>query len=468
MVSQSIELAMQGAIAAQREGRIGDAEQGYRAVLKAVPAHPVANHNLGILLAQRGELPASFQFFQAAVNSDPEEPLFWVSCARVLLLGGRIADALDVLQRAKARGLQGKGFDDLARHAHDLLGNAAAAPAGTETAAQLESQATALVERGAFDEAITLYRRALAVDPDFAEAHFHLGSVQSERGRVAEGFEHFMRRATLIHDASASRTTPSGLVELPHKVKHDREQRDYLRSLGLTDGAERFYLGRGDRVAGPAVNSGKLTPGMLKSWSSEPIKVLVIDDFLSSEALDRLRRYCAESTIWRRIYEAGYLGATPEDGFAAPLLAQIVEETRANYAALLEGHPFRYLGGFKYDSELSKGTNTHADFSAVNVNLYITDDDANLDPDSGGMRIYGRSAISEAEMRRYNGDEAALQRMLAQENASVRVIPHRSNRAVIFDSGLYHRTDQCRFREGYLNKRINVSLLFGDFSGTKV
>ena len=43
------------------------------------------------------------------------------------------------------------------------------------------------------------------------------------------------------------------------------------------------------------------------------------------------------------------------------------------------------------------------------------------------------------------------------------IVPHRANRAVIFDSALYHRTDHCRFTEGYLNKRINVSLLFGDF-----
>jgi hypothetical protein len=42
-------------------------------------------------------------------------------------------------------------------------------------------------------------------------------------------------------------------------------------------------------------------------------------------------------------------------------------------------------------------------------------------------------------------------------------VAHRANRAVIFKSALFHKTDRCDFREGYLNKRINVSLLFGDF-----
>jgi len=40
-------------------------------------------------------------------------------------------------------------------------------------------------------------------------------------------------------------------------------------------------------------------------------------------------------------------------------------------------------------------------------------------------------------------------------------IPHRANRAVIFKSDLFHKTSDCRFAEGYLNKRINISLLFG-------
>jgi hypothetical protein len=40
-------------------------------------------------------------------------------------------------------------------------------------------------------------------------------------------------------------------------------------------------------------------------------------------------------------------------------------------------------------------------------------------------------------------------------------VPHRANRAVIFKSALFHKTDDCRFRAGYLDRRINVSLLFG-------
>ena len=40
-------------------------------------------------------------------------------------------------------------------------------------------------------------------------------------------------------------------------------------------------------------------------------------------------------------------------------------------------------------------------------------------------------------------------------------IPYRQNRIVVFDSALYHKTDSFRFREGYENRRINLTLLFG-------
>jgi hypothetical protein len=40
-------------------------------------------------------------------------------------------------------------------------------------------------------------------------------------------------------------------------------------------------------------------------------------------------------------------------------------------------------------------------------------------------------------------------------------VAHRANRALIFKSDLFHNTSDCRFREGYLHTRINISLLFG-------
>jgi hypothetical protein len=39
--------------------------------------------------------------------------------------------------------------------------------------------------------------------------------------------------------------------------------------------------------------------------------------------------------------------------------------------------------------------------------------------------------------------------------------PHRANRAIIFDSDLFHETDRITFKEGYLNRRINITMPYG-------
>jgi hypothetical protein len=40
-------------------------------------------------------------------------------------------------------------------------------------------------------------------------------------------------------------------------------------------------------------------------------------------------------------------------------------------------------------------------------------------------------------------------------------IPYRTNRAVVFNSDLFHESDEIAFKDDYLSRRINVTLLYG-------
>ena len=40
-------------------------------------------------------------------------------------------------------------------------------------------------------------------------------------------------------------------------------------------------------------------------------------------------------------------------------------------------------------------------------------------------------------------------------------IPHKQNRLVIFNSNLLHKSMPSKFKKGYRNRRINLTLLFG-------
>lgn len=454
----SVDDAVKEAVGLQRAGQLSAAEQLYRRALLVRPDHPEANHNIGIILTQSGQLSAALDHFKMALQNDASRELYWLSYGRALLMACQPAKAAAILLQGRTHGLSGPALDDLLTKAQ------AAAPAAPpyETPANHLDRADALAEAGRLDEAVSAYRQALDLDPDLADARYHLGSVLSETGDIAEGFAHLMQRAQLLKGANDAAVGPAAPI---HKSKHDREQRAYLTEQGFAapGAGPVFHIGEASRLAGLAINPSNATPELMARWRDNVPQVIVIDNFLTPAALERVRAYCAASTVWRRVYEAGYIGATPADGFAAPFLAQIAEEIKAVYAGILAPHNFHYLGAFKYDSEWSTGTNTHADLSAVNVNFYIAPDEANLDPQTGGMVVWDVEAASEVEMRLFNSDETALRAHLEQAGAKATRIAHRANRAVIFKSSLFHKTDECRFAEGYLNKRINVSLLYGQW-----
>jgi len=444
--------ALRDAIAEHRAGRMTAAETAYRSLVQAQPHDAGVNHHLGVLLVQTGRADEGLNHLRAALEANGAEPLYYFSLAKGLLAAGNPAEAGTVLRQAGQMGVADKRFEPLKAQIRDaaVAQYRQALAARPKDAVVLDNLGTALLAQGKVEDAIACYREALSHRPDFAEAHFHLGAVLSQAGHVAEGFEHYMRRAVLGAENAPRAHDPS------FKIKHDLAQREYL-------GARQFHLADGSRIAGPAVNPGNCTPQLLDAWRTSRPQMVVVDDFLTGAALEKLRAYCAGSTVWRKIYPAGYLGAAPEDGFSCPLLAQMIEEIQAVFAPILAGESFRYLGAFKYDSELSAGTNIHADNSNVNVNLYIAPDEANLEPASGGMEIWDAAAPDIQTMRRLNGNEALVHDFLRQTGAKRSVVPHRANRAVIFRSTQFHRTDKFRFRHDYLSQRINISLLFGQF-----
>jgi hypothetical protein len=317
--------------------------------------------------------------------------------------------------------------------------------------------ATMLYLQGRPQEAIAAFRQAVAVEPQNADLLYKLGNMLLRDGeasgtRVSESFECFARHAALTF---RPQTAPG---EAAHRIKHDREQQAYLaEQFGLT--GWQYHLADGSRIASAAVNPAN-TEGATHDWHRTHPQIIVVDDLLTPPALEKLRRFCWGSTIWRDTHPEGYLTAMPEHGLACPLIAQIDEEMRAAYPGILGTHQLRYLWAFKYDSKLS-GVGTHADPSLVTFNFWITADEANLDPASGGLTVWDVAAPKDWKTQQYIGDTPGCQAFLSHANAKAVTIPYRSNRAIVFSSALFHETDRMHFREGYTNRRINITMLYG-------
>jgi tetratricopeptide (TPR) repeat protein len=301
------------------------------------------------------------------------------------------------------------------------------------------------------DQALASLDKALALEPGNEKALLARGRCLSESGRVDEGLAVFRDHA--LRTQSGKDFSAPG--DVAHKQRHDEEQRVYLAAQGISDG--KYHLAEGARIAGPAVNPNATAQ---VQWQQSTPKLVVMDDFLTPAALDGLRRYCLASTFWQDSHADGYLGAFTRHGFGCPLLAQIAEELQTLFPAIFSGHGLGFLWGFKYDSSLA-GINIHADEAAVNVNFWITPDAANLDPAHGGLVVWDVTAPLDWSYDQYNGDAPATRQFLADTGAKPHTVPYRANRAVIFDSDLFHETDVLAFKPGYENRRINITMLFG-------
>jgi tetratricopeptide (TPR) repeat protein len=286
------------------------------------------------------------------------------------------------------------------------------------------------------------------------------------------------------------------------KLEHDIEQFEYLRKRGLIgeefEKIEAHYRILSDRIAsqGPEarilpgpddysiiggiynrilnirhtprlkrVFSEKWTPAEVEQqYIDKPPGVVVIDDFLTTEALENLVAFCLESTIWNgNRFSFGRLGSFFQDGFNCQLLVQIAEELRKALPKIITpSYPLREIWGFKCGQSLDADSTIHADYAAVNANFWITPDEANMDQNSGGLVIYGVGAPSHWAWDTYNGRLDVIKHYLRQQNANRFTIPYRQNRAIIFNSDIFHATDEVKFKPGYENRRVNITMLYGD------
>lgn len=492
MSRETLQRLFDQAIGLHQQGALADAERLYTQVLAIEPASFGPRHMLGVIRAQQGRGAEAVALIGSALELNPGVAPAWINHGNVLAAMGRLDEAAASYSQALAltpgdgalRNRRGDVFRLLKRYEEAIADYEKVLAAHPDEVEARLHHGIALAELGRHDEAVAAYDRVLALRPDLAEAWnnrgFSLreltrftealdsvdkalalkpdyaaalanrGKILSESDRIADSFAAYLDTARVM----AAQETPG---DAAHKLRHDEEQHAWLAANGIGTASELQLIG-GARIPGPAINPANAA--LAARWPGAQPQLLVIDDLLTPEALAALRHYCLASNMWRNVHPDGYLGAFPENGFAAPLVAQIAEEMRDTFPAIFAGHPLRYHWAFKYDSSLS-GIEVHADEAAVNVNFWITPDVANTDPESGGMVVWDKAAPLHWDFAKFNADPAAAYDFLEKSGARAITVPHRANRAVIFDSNLFHRTDTIAFAPGYENRRVNVTLLFG-------
>ena len=190
----------------------------------------------------------------------------------------------------------------------------------------------------------------------------------------------------------------------------------------------------------------------------------VLDDFLKPEALATLRTYFLKSTIWFNIdYANGAVQAQYQEGFHCPLLLQIADELRALLPRLLGDNPLESFWAFIYDQAFP-AFKPHIDYAAVQANFWLTPDEACMEPEEAGLVIWDQKIPADWRIDKYgtdHGRQGRIQDFITTEKPKNHKIKYRCNRLVLFDSHLIHGSGHGHFSDGYENRRINTTLLYG-------
>lgn len=491
-------------------GRTCEAADACRRAIALQPDFADAHGNLGLALQDRGDLAGAEDSFRRAVALAPDDPEAHNNLGNALHALRCYEAALECYRQALAL------FPEFV-DAHNNLGNVCHELERFDEAEESYRRALALdpenidacnnlglvcQDRSAFGDAVAHYRRALAIDETYANVHSNLGLALNAVDEPEAALEHFDRYLALTRGPEVIGPTGQGFRTISKpKIDHDIEQYRYLQAIGheperfasladayealrddidwprdgghLVDLTEAQYDRIADsynrpiartsapRVAGSALNATLDAGAVTRDYFDNAPGMTFVDGVLSTAALDGLRRYLLESTIWFDFrYHHGYLGAFLHDGLACPLVLQIAEDFRCTLPEIFGEHRLLQCWAYKYDSRL-KGIDVHADAAAVNVNFWVTPDSANLDPASGGLIVHKVEAPLHWRFEAYNTDQARIRGFLAENDRGRLVVPHAQNRAVLFNSDLFHETDTIAFREGYENRRINVTMLFG-------
>ena len=228
----SIDQALQQGVAAHKEGRLQDAERFYRTILQSQPAHPDANHNLGVLAVSLNKADAALPLFKTALEANPKIEQFWLSYIDALIKEKQFDNARQVLAQARKQGVDGERLNSLeaqlspstetpitagASPPQDLL-NSLLGHYQNGRLSDAEKLAVRITQDfpehqfawkvlgallgalGRKAEAVDANQTAVALSPQDAEAHSNLGITLQELGRLNEAEASYTQAISLKPD----------------------------------------------------------------------------------------------------------------------------------------------------------------------------------------------------------------------------------------------------------------------------
>jgi tetratricopeptide (TPR) repeat protein len=493
----------------QQLGRETEALSAYGQALALRPDDADIAVNMGRLHKQLQQLPQALACFEQALQAHPGHVALLSNRGNVLQLMGRQTEAVASYGQALAAQPDhpvvlcnlSSALVELARYDEALAcaERATRAHPGHAQAWVERGNALKLLDRTA--DAVASFEQALKIEPGMVQARTNLAATvlhdSVDTPRVIEAGRQSLV-AFLQSSYHAPRLQQTGLVFSAFKLRHDLQQARWLQGHGhavpglatFMATAQALLRQTGETPTSGTVRASPAEFSRMQAFLSAPWRqpmpdlphvlnpdndwraledaylagtpeILAIDAFLGDDALRAFQNFALGSRVWHGEYANQYLGAFANRGFNSPLHLQLARELKQRMPRVFQDYLLTQLWGFKYEPSVTRGINVHADFAKVNLNFWIAPGESNLDPESGGLKVYDVPAPADWTFEQYNIDAAGIHRFLEQHGAKCVTVPHRCNRAVLFNSALFHETDTIRFVDRYENRRVNMTYLFG-------
>lgn len=523
----SLDALLQQGIQLDQAGQHDAAAKLYRQILEQQSNNAYALHLLGADALRRDDLGAAVELIAAAIRINSREATFHLFLGQALQKKGDLNGALTAYEHAldlapqygTAMFRRAVVLMALQQVPEAVSGFSQALAVDSKLGASALSQARAYRAAGDIKAATKLLLVTLQWHPQMKEAYVLLGQVLLEQERYSEArqvYAHLFdkERGTGWHGAPfvAGRceiepNSPPvcaspfffrnliGHIEYligrgklhPSFAELARIYQNIIDETAGTAGAydlitltpdqtERvwqvlpraLHYADSTPVSGPAVNPGLDGTAIQQDYLDSPWRMTWFDDFLTTTALKSLHEFCLESTIFFRQSHNTFVSSYLQEGFSCSVLYQIASELKAKFPDLLGSLSLQNIWCYRQAPE-GDGVLAHSDQAAVTFNFWITADDANLDKERSGLVLYDKEQPLDWDWYKTNAgkeDPAVLQRIMSYlEDANTLTIPYRENRAVMFYSNMFHRSDRFFFKPGYENSRMNVTMLFGQHAG---
>ena len=241
-----IQRLLANAISAHQAGRKSEAAKLYCSILELQPDHPDTNHNLGILALDDGRPFEAEKLIQKALDLDPNVEQFWVSFIRIVCKMERYDEARKAIESMKLSDFSGDTLFRLERMIN-LLEEKQSSELSDDPSQQDIQDLTELFDQGKFqqvlDEAgelsrrftssllltnieaasnaqignygasIEQYRKIISLAPNYAEAHYNLGSVLWDMGDRDKSLQSYQRAVKIKPDYAEALNTIGVLMQ---------------------------------------------------------------------------------------------------------------------------------------------------------------------------------------------------------------------------------------------------------------